>query len=108
MTAKQTTTYHWIKIADAHYALVDNVERDKWTPLGWRETAEPAVDEFVYLRHEGIDTPALFAYGAVPVWNELGWVFGPPPAPVDVTKDPAVFAETTETSTPAAGADQKE
>lgn len=86
-----TEQSYWITTANGYFAQVDGVdERDKWTPLGWRLAKEPGPTDFVYLRKDDIANPGLFAYQAVPVWQELGWKYGTPPEPVDLTKDPAV------------------
>jgi hypothetical protein len=86
-----TKQSYWIATANGYYAYVyGDEERDRWTPLGWRVAGEPGPTDFVYLRKDGIEQPAPFAYGAIPTWQELGWGFSPPPEPVDVYRDPVV------------------
>lgn len=86
-----TKQAYWISTTNGYFALVDGTdERDRWTPLGWREADEPGPTDFVYLRKDGIEQPAPFAYAALPIWQELGWRFGPPPEPVDVYRDPPI------------------
>lgn len=84
------TTY-WITTAEGTFGQVEGVEeRDRWTPLGYEVADEPAATDFVWMRHEGIEQPARFAYDAAPTWQQMGWTFSAPPEPVDPTKDPAV------------------
>lgn len=87
---------YWMRLpADGTVAQIDGAaERDRLAPLGWEETAEPAATDFVWMRKEGIEQPARFAYGAAETWQRMGWEFSTPPEPVDPTKDP-VFAEST-------------
>lgn len=108
-----TKQAYWISTANGYFALVvGSDERDRWTPQGWRESDEPGPTDFVYLRKDGIDQPAPFAYGALSTWQELGWKFGSPPEPVDVLHDPVVEPKPaaaelkTPKRTPAAGADK--
>lgn len=91
MTGKNT---YWITTANGVYAQVAGAEeRDRWTPRGWEQADEPGPTDFVYMRKEGLEQPAQFAYGAAETWQAMGWEFTAPPEPVDVTKDPAVFAQ---------------
>lgn len=84
-----TEQSYWITTANGYFAKVAGVdERDKWTPLGWRLAGEPGPTDFVYMRKTDIENPGLFAYQASGVWSAMGWEFGPPPPPVDLTKDP--------------------
>lgn len=106
-----TKQSYWISTVNGYFALVDGSdERDRWTPLGWRLADEPGPTDFVYLRKDGIEHPAPFAYAAVPTWQELGWLFSPPPEPVDVYRDPVPPVPAPDVkspkSKPAAGADK--
>lgn len=114
---------YWITTTTGVHAQVDGVdERDRWTPRGWTETSEPGPTDFVWMRKEGLDQPAQFAYGAAATWQQMGWEYSAPPEPVDVTKDPQLFDQQDDapkparrakrgekndtTSEPAAGADE--
>lgn len=114
---------YWITTVNGVHAQVDGVEeRDRWTPRGWTETGEPGPTDFVWMRKEGLEQPAQFAYGAAETWQQMGWEFSSPPEPVDVTKDPQLFDQQDDapkparrakrgekndtTSEPAAGADE--
>jgi hypothetical protein len=111
--SKQT---YWITTAEGTRGqVVGTEERDRWTPRGWDVVDEPAETDFVWMRKEGLDKPARFPYGAAETWRAMGWEFTAPPEPVDVTKDPQLFDQTTTaktssststTSKPAAGADK--
>lgn len=87
MTEKQT---YWLADADGRKAIVEGAaDRDYWTKVqGWTETVEPGPTDIVYVVHEVVGRGQL-AYGAVKDgWSELGWSYGGPPMPVDLTKDP--------------------
>lgn len=80
MTDKQT---YWLVDETGKKALVEGaVERDRFKPLGWADTTEPAGDEFVYHWLDGVTVPALFPAGSLEVWQAKGWKPGPPPEPV--------------------------
>jgi hypothetical protein len=99
------TTY-WITTAEGTYGQVEGVEeRDRWTPLGWTVAAdEPAPTDFVWMRKDGIDRPARFAYGAASTWQDMGWKLSAPPEHVDVTKDPKLFDQPKEKAKPSTSA----
>lgn len=86
------TTSFWMTLpADGTYALVEGADlRDRLAPFGWQVTTEPGPDSFVWLRCEGIETPARLPYAALPYWRAKGWAPAAPDAPVDPTKDPVV------------------
>lgn len=81
MTEKQK---YWLANADGDKALVEGREqRDRFVPLGWSETTEPAGDEWVIARMDGIENPARFPAAAFRlVWEPRGWVAAPPAEPV--------------------------
>jgi hypothetical protein len=81
--------------------------------------------EFVYMTHEGIETPAKVPVSAVPHWEGSGWVQVPapprprpavksavldaPPAPAETPTEPAVDTPVTKSKTAkAAPAGRKE
>lgn len=120
MSGKNT---YWITTTNGYYGQVEGVdERDRWTPRGWSATGEPGPTDFVWMWKDDLEQPAPFAYGAAPMWQQKGWQLGPPPEPVDVTKDPQLFEQDDDapklarrakrgekndtTSEPAAGADE--
>lgn len=86
--SKQKT---WMRDADGRFALIeDDTERPSLEALGWATADEPTDTDHAWAWHEGIEQPGQIAYGARDYWEARGWVFGPPPAPVDLTKDPAL------------------
>lgn len=102
-TTKQTL--HWIGTVNGYYALVDNEERDRLTPLGWQEVADPDPDGFVYMHKDGIEVPGAFACSGMATWQLKGWAPGPPPQRVDPTKDPVEAPAKTTKTKPATAAD---
>lgn len=111
-------TNYWITSAAGTYGQVEGVEeRDTWTPLGWRVADEPGPTDFVFLRYAETGGVAPFAYGAVGIWQQMGWELSAPPPHVDPTKDPRLFdhvsvpaedaaPKKSTTKTPAAGTDK--
>jgi hypothetical protein len=102
---------YWMRLpADGTVAQIDGaVERDRLVPLGWEEADEPAATDFVWMRKDGIEQPARFAYGAAEDWRRQGWEFSAPPEHIDPTRDPAVAepvkpAASTEPKSTATGA----
>lgn len=105
-------TYWITTVEGTHGQVVGTEERDRWTPRGWQVVDAPADGDFVWMRKDGLDAPARFAYGASKTWQAMGWEYCPPPEPVDVTKDPHLFQQSkpepkaTTTSKPATAADK--
>lgn len=90
MTGK---THYWICDIAGTYALVEGAEqRDEWVKVrGWAETVEPGPTDQVHVVN---DEPTVgggrLPYAALEAGMDgLGWKPGPPPEPVDVTRDPA-------------------
>lgn len=80
MTDKITT---WLVDETGTKALVEGAdERDRLLPLGWSETTEPAGDEFVWCRHDGITDPARFPAASLEAWRARGWEPSGPPGSV--------------------------
>lgn len=78
-------------------ALVeDAAEYDRWTRVhGWAETAEPAGDERVWVRHAETGGRSVLPHSAIGgYWAANGWAPSAPPEPVDRTKDPALADQT--------------
>lgn len=93
---------YWITTTNGIHGQVEGTEeRDRWTPRGWQVVEEPSATDFVYLRNPETGGIAPFAYGSVDTWQQMGWEFSAPPEPVDVTKDPAVFAQDQQRAKPA-------
>lgn len=90
MTDKQK---YWITSPAGVFAQVEGTEqRDMWTKVrGWSDAEEPAGNDRLYLVH----TAAGFG-GPIPFealadgWADMGWSPGPPPMPLDITKDPTL------------------
>lgn len=89
-----TKNNYWIIDHEGVYALVEGAEqRDEWTKVrGWTTAAEPGPTDQVHVVN---DNPEIaqghpLPYAALPGWAPLGFRPGPPPAPVDTTKDPAL------------------
>ncbi|MFY1588997.1 hypothetical protein ACN267_31405 [Micromonospora sp. WMMD734] len=81
-------TNYWLTDGYGNKALVVGTdERDRWTPIGWAESTEPAGDDMVWMRHGGHGGHAQFAAGVLEQWRALGWEPSPPPEPVDVLHD---------------------
>jgi hypothetical protein len=89
--SKQT---YWIRDAEGAFALVEGADqRDTWTRVrGWRETAEPGPSDRVHIVHPEVGHGGPLPYEAIvgTAWAGLGWKPGPPPQPVDLTKDPRI------------------
>jgi hypothetical protein len=84
---------YWIADTEGVYASVEGAdERDTWTKVhGWHETAEPGPTDQVHVVNENPEVgPGRLPYAAVELHAGLGWKPGPPPAPYDATKDPAL------------------
>lgn len=81
-------------IADAggNLAHVEGADqRDVWTKVrGWHEVTEPRPSDQVYIWRDGIEAPGRVPYEALDGWVARGWRPGPPPEPVDITKDPVL------------------
>lgn len=88
-----TKNSYWIRDVDGVHALVDGAaERDQWTKVhGWAETGEPGPTDQVHVVNEHPEVgPGRLPYGAVEDWSGLGWKPGPPPEPVDASRNPAL------------------
>lgn len=93
---------YWLTDGYGNKAQVTGAaERDRWVPLGWSETIEPAGDERVWMRHTDHGGHAQFAAGVVETWRALGWEPSAPPEPVDVLHDEQLV-DVAPASTPAA------
>ncbi len=91
MTEKKT---YWIVDQSGVHALVEGVEeRDLWTQVrGWADATEPSGDTQVRVING--DLLGCIPFGALEGgWADNGWAPGPPPAPVDVYRDPAPVVE---------------
>ena len=103
---------YWIADVEGVYALVEGADqRDEWTKVrGWHEAAEPGPTDQVHVVNENPEIlPGRLPYGALGAGLDgYGWRPGPPPAPYDATKDPALtdvvvpVAEPVKTKTTAA------
>jgi hypothetical protein len=103
-------------------ALVEGVEERKtWTQVhGWDESDGPVSGDMVWAYNAEADVHGKLPHdtlGEGGYYRGVGWVPSAPPAPVDVTKDPALrdqpapgrAATTSSTTTPVAtGATTKE
>lgn len=81
---------YWIANPEGEYALVDGAAaRDEWIKVrGWHEAGEPGPTDQVHVVNENPEVgPGRLPYAAVALHAGLGWKAGPPPSPVDVTKD---------------------
>lgn len=84
---------HWIADATGVHALVDGDEQlTYWTRIrGWRPAAEPRRADHVHITHPQLGNGNPIPFEALAGgWDELGWSAGPPPEPVDLTRDPAL------------------
>jgi hypothetical protein len=114
--SKQT---YWLTRADEPSALVEGAaERDQWVKVhGWAEASEPADDQQVHVVNEQTGGRGALPYGPVRdgLFAGLGWRIASPPAPVDLTKDPALVDQPvaapvtpkTESAAPAATSKEK-
>jgi hypothetical protein len=109
-----TDKTYWLVDATGRKALVAGAaERDRWLPLGWADTTEPAGDELVFARAPGVEQPGVFPASALAtVWAPKGWAPGAPPAPASPssgpTPEPEPPAPTAKPATPAAGGSTRE
>lgn len=102
MTSKQT---YWLRNATGDRAFVEGKEeRDRWVPLGWADSTEPAEGEQVqvWLQHAEHGGRAKFPLAVVPTWQALGWNPSPPPEPVDVLHDEHLVDQADTAPAPAA------
>jgi hypothetical protein len=67
-------------------------ERDYWGAQGWQASEdEPQAGDKVQLYHAGTGGYQVLSREAADgFWSGLGWTYGAPPEPVDLTKDPAL------------------
>jgi hypothetical protein len=96
---------YWIASPSGEYALVEGAEqRDLWTKVrGWRETDEPGPTDRVHISHPEVGHGNPLPYEALDgQWTGLGWAAGPPPEPVDMTKDPVLVDQPPVARTPLA------
>lgn len=89
------------------FALVDGAEeRDRWTHVhGWELAEGPAAGDRVHVVHAETNGQAVLPYDAMDpagYWANNGWTPGPPPTPVDLTKDPALRDQPAPAVTPVA------
>lgn len=81
---------YWIRDVEGVYARVDGAEaRDVWTKVrGWSDADEPGTTDQVHVVNEHPEVgPGRLPFGAVEDWGGLGWKPGPPPEPIDPTKN---------------------
>lgn len=76
-------------------ALVEGVEaRNTWTQVqGWTESDEPVSGDMVWAYNAEAEVHGKLPHdtlGEGGYYRGVGWVPSAPPAPVDVTKDPAL------------------
>lgn len=85
---------YWIRDLDGVHALVEGAEaRDEWTKVhGWSEATEPGPTDQVHVVNENAEIqPGRLPYSALGSGLDgYGWRPGPPSAPYDATKDPAL------------------
>ncbi|WP_435233367.1 hypothetical protein [Micromonospora aurantiaca (nom. illeg.)] len=94
MTKKQS---YWLSDGFGAKALVEGAEqKDRWVPLGWSESDEPAGDDRVWLRHEEHGGRALFPAAAMELWQQKGWQPSDPPEPVSPFNAPQPAADVSE------------
>lgn len=93
-----TKNSYWIRDVEGVYAQVDGAaERDQWTKVhGWAVSDEPGPTDQVHVVNEHPEIgPGRLPYGAVEDWGGLGWKPGPPPEPVDASRNPALVDQAT-------------
>lgn len=105
----------WIRSPGRDYALVDDPDQVAvWTRVrNWTVADEPGPADRVHISHpeigHGNPIPLEALNGG---WSDMGWVAGPPPEPVDLTRDPALHvqpaAATAPTKAAASGSKDKE
>lgn len=85
-------TAYWLRSAnDGTYAVADGAEeRDRIAAQGYELADEPAETDQVWIRHPGVEGVGRIPYGARPYFLGNGSTLSGPPAPVDLTKDPAL------------------
>ncbi|GIE35896.1 hypothetical protein Ait01nite_089410 [Actinoplanes italicus] len=80
----------WIKNNSGEYAWVDDPDQAAvWTRVrGWSEAGEPGLADRIHVVHPefGHGNP-LPAEALASGWAAMGWEPGPPPEPVDLTRD---------------------
>lgn len=84
---------HWIADATGVHALVDGDDQlTYWTRIrGWQSAAEPQPSDRVHITHPEIGHGNPIPFEALNGgWSDMGWSAGPPPEPVDLTRDPAL------------------
>ncbi len=80
----------WIRSVHGEYAVVDDAEQVAvWTRVrGWSLADPPGPTDQVFAHHPDVVNPGRLPYEALTGgWADLGWVAGPPPEPVDLTRD---------------------
>ncbi|MFF0823063.1 hypothetical protein ACFYUR_22100 [Micromonospora haikouensis] len=83
-----TKNTYWLADGYGSKALVEGADqRDRWLPLGWTVSGEPADGDMVWMRHAVHSGHAQFSAGVVDTWKALGWEPSPPPEPVDLLHD---------------------
>lgn len=99
----------WIVDINGVHALVDAAGRELWTLVrGWRDAAEPGPQDHVWATNGDLP-PGRLPYGALAEGMALlGWEPGPPPEPVDLTRDPAPAPVASDKSPAVTGPTKKE
>lgn len=90
---------YWIASPGGDLALVTGAEqRDLWTKVrGWSESGEPGPADRVHLTHAEVGHGGPLPFEALAAgFGAFGWSPGPPPEPVDITKDPALRDQPTQ------------
>lgn len=93
MSTKQS---YWISDPNGGaLALVEGVEERKtWTLIhGWDESEGPVSGDMVWAYNANAEVYGKFPHDSLVeggYWLGVGWAPSAPPAPVDVTKDPAL------------------
>jgi len=82
----------WIRDLNGNKAFIDVADRDQWTVQQWKPGLPPSDGEFCWMWHPDVAVPALQPWASRAYFEAVGWVPGPPAAPVDVTRDPEVHA----------------
>ena len=59
-------TEFWIRDLAGNKAVIDPVDRDRWTVQGWQPALAPADGEFVWMEHrdDGVTQPGLIPWAA--------------------------------------------
>jgi hypothetical protein len=82
----------WIKSPGGDYALVDDPDQVAvWTRVrNWTVAGEPGPADRVHISHPQVGHGNPIPFEALTGgWSDMGWAAGPPPEPVDLTRDPA-------------------